>query len=48
MHQDNSEVKSDLAKITDPLSFEQVFRLVHQTEGLRKIQQNIREHQSLQ
>lgn len=47
MHQDYQPVKSDLAKVTNPLDFEQVFRLVQQTEGLNKIQQNLREHRSL-
>jgi hypothetical protein len=45
--EDDQEVKFDLAKVTNPLDFEQVFRLVQQTEGLNKIQQNLREHRSL-
>lgn len=47
MHQDNQPVKSNVTTVTNPLDFEQVFRLVQQTEGLNKIQQNLREHRSL-
>jgi hypothetical protein len=42
--ENNEMVKSNLADITNPLDFEQVFRLVHQAESLNQIQRNIRQH----
>jgi hypothetical protein len=48
MHQDNQPVKSNVTTVTNPLDFEQVFRLVHQTECLEKTQRNLREHRSLE
>jgi len=43
MNQNNQQIKSTLADITNPLSFESVSQLVRQVEGLS----NIRDHQNI-